>query len=701
VQITKHIPLQLLFWILLSSLLAGKTYTSTSYYIAYNDKEKTEFALIMPSVNKIYTHKAGYIASKDLHQIDQQFSSFPLYDNGRLCFPALTKKADGKNGASLMANHCYQVDFFYTQKEILPQGAVFMLTYTPTDTVYEGIAGNAKSFKMVKQGDTLYAKNSITEENYASFTFYLYDGKITLDESNTSNEFDKASYKGLYFYYKKLSVSQYQLSQMTDTVFNALDKTQKRQVAHTLLSTFFFGYPLKTLEKKIASETFISDLKDALEKDITDKAWLEEYILNDTFFKQYSKWYQPQSITILTRFYAMKHLDRYFIHNWIAYILTQTIMFSPAYELESTHTSNIANTYNRIVTMLNNDSGIRYMTYVHMMSEDNWRRFRSPEDNGREMLEIFTLDTNDSHVPIAAKALKNWKLNTDSDTLEVSLNENRTPLKLFGKTIYNGDDFYRELVKSDAFIYGVTHRLIDFFFPRKSDDDKKSMIESIVKSQPESWKDILYQIVFSKNYLLKNSRAQSGEETFFSLAKIMQMKHNRSTFRVLKTALENMHQATMKYKLGKLQRVPLDTLSFAYYSQYIRDNILLRRSDPKKDDDYDAWGRQGWSDSFIASDNYTLNSKDDEESLKTYVNYLFKSLIAREANDDEIALFTQYMIEDREGKRLFKDTFNIFKADKDSDKQTEKQEERKRNITQIVLDYISRLDMTYSQQEVK
>jgi len=655
----------------------------------------------MPSVNKIYTHKAGYIASKDLHQIDQQFSSFPTYDNGRLCFPALKKEADGKDGASLMANHCYQVDFFYTQKEILPQGAVFMLTYIPTDTVYEGIAGNAKSFKLVKQGDTLYAKNSITEENYASFTFYLYDGKITLDESNTRNEFDKASYKGLYFYYKKLSVSQYQLSQMTDTVFNALNKTQKRQVAHTLLSTFFFGYPLKTLEKKIASKTFISDLKDALEKDITDKAWLEEYILNDTFFKQYSKWYQPQAITILTRFYAMKHLDRYFIHNWIAYILTQTIMFSPAYELESTHTSNIANTYNRIVTMLNNDSGIRYMTYVHMMSEDNWRRFRSPEDNGREMLEIFTLDKNDSHVPIAAKALKNWKLDTDSDTLEVSLNENRIPLTLFGETIYNGDDFYRELVKSDQFMYGVSSRLIDFFFPQKSEDEKKVMVAAIVKSEPESWKDIFYQIVFSQNYLLKNQRAQSGEETFYSLAKIMEMKHKRSTFRELKYALENMHQATMKYKLGKLQRVPLDTLSFAYYSQYIRESILLRRSDPKKIEDYDSWRRQGWSDHFIANSNYTLNNKDDEESLKNYINYLFSALIAREANSDEITLFTNHMIEDRDGKRLFKDTFNIFKTDEDSDKQIEKREERKRNITQIILDYISRLDMTYSQQEVK
>jgi len=60
-----------------------------------------------------------------------------------------------------------------------------------------------------------------------------------------------------------------------------------------------------------------------------------------------------------------------------------------------------------MVTALNDQEGLRFITYKHMMSEDNWRRFRSPEDNGREMLEIYNLDFNDAHVPISAKALQN------------------------------------------------------------------------------------------------------------------------------------------------------------------------------------------------------------------------------------------------------------------------------------------------------
>ena len=39
-----------------------------------------------------------------------------------------------------------------------------------------------------------------------------------------------------------------------------------------------------------------------------------------------------------------------------------------------------------------------------MASEDNRQHCRNKEDNGREMLEIFTLDMDDSHVPIAGES---------------------------------------------------------------------------------------------------------------------------------------------------------------------------------------------------------------------------------------------------------------------------------------------------------
>lgn len=508
------------------------------------------------------------------------------------------------------------------------------------------------------------------------------------------------SYKGLTFYYQGLTPSQYKLDQLTNDEFNALGSAQKLQVANKLLTTLFFGYPQKELQAKIDSDNFINGIRTGLEEEKTDKAWLESYILDEDKFRQYSSYNEPQAINILSRFYAMKDLDSYFFKNWVAYILTQTIMFSPAYELSTTHTPNISRVYNRIVTFLNEESGMRFITYVHMMSEDNWRRFRSPEDNGREMLEIYQLDMDDAHVPIAGKALQNWKLNTDNDTLEVGLNQNTTALNLFGTTIYNGDDFYRELVKSDLFTKGVTKRLVDFFFPEASAAKKQQITETIVSSQPETWQDILLQIVFSEEYLLHNQRAQSAEETFFSLAKKMDYKHRTSTLAYFKESLEDMHQASMKYKLGKIERVPLDTLSFAYYHKFIRNEVLLRRSNPDAVNDYDSWSRSGWSDSFISFDTFDHDSNNDTVSLDAFVNYLFKTTTSRAASSEELKLFRDHMIESRDGKKLFRYEFNMFVTYDDAERQTRKREENKRNIAFIVLDYISRLDTTYRQSEV-
>ena len=541
--------------------------------------------------------------------------------------------------------------------------------------------------------------STATDNTSTSISTNNTNSDTQTNTNNEEDEFSRSQYRGLNFYYKNMPSSEYRLTQLPDASYNQLNETQKLQVADKLLSTLFFGYPLQEIQEKIASGSFIESVKSGLDVDKTDKEWLENYIIDEDIFSQKS--YNEQvAVDILTRFYAMEKLDSYFIKNWTAYILTQTIMFSPAYELESTHTPNIARVYNRLVNMLEVESGMRYITYVHMMSEDNWRRFRSPEDNGREMMEIFTLDMDDSHVPLAGQALKNWKLDRDSDTLVVSLNENRQPLSLFGTTIYNGDDFYREMAKSDLFTTGVTRRLVDFFFPNAAMEKRVQITNTIVSSSPETWQDILLQIVFSEEYLLNSSRAKSAEELFFPLAKKMNFKHRRATLHDFKYALEEMHQASMKYKLGKLKRVPLDTLSFANYHKYIREHIALKKSNPSKVDEYDAWDRQGWDESFIANENFNFDAGNEVASLNSLINYIFKATISRTASTAELALFREHMLVEEAGEQTLYSTFDMFRTNDDPVKQEKYREDNKRNIATIVLDYISRLSETYTLKEV-
>jgi len=492
------------------------------------------------------------------------------------------------------------------------------------------------------------------------------------------------TYKGLRFYSQNLPYSAYKLEQLSDADFNALSFENQLKVSDKLLASLFFGYPLDVLKSKIDSGSFISGVKDGLKVDKNDLTKVENYIADENYFaRSYSN---MEVLNILARFYALEHLDRHFLIDWSSYILTQTIMFSPAYELESSHEPNTERVYTRLVRSLEEQASMRYVTYLHMISSDNWRRFRSPEDNGREMMEIYLLDFDDAKVPLAGQALQNWKLDRDNDTLVISLNENSKPISLFNTTVYNGDDFYRELAKSNAFTTGVVQRLVDFFFTTHSVTQKTQIVSKIVKSKPETWQDILVQIVFSKEFLLHSNRAKSAEELFYSMVRKVEYKHFDRTFHYFSSALEEMHQASMKYKLGKLERVPLDTLSFINYHKYIREWIMLQHVSSDNLNNYTKWDSQGWKPSFIAEENFTLNPNNPKESLSSFINYLFQSTISRSVTTAELKLFEDHMLEIVEGKVEYRYAFDLI--------------ERRDNATVLVMDYISRLSELYRFQKV-
>ena len=601
---------------------------------------------------------------------------------------------------------------------IAPNKPAFTITPNSTtyeDTTYISIRGEVGSTVYVNgrkvgtidnTGRTIIGLDTSGSEGIKHFNIILMDkagnksDALALEITKIANPKYNLEYKGLTFYQQNISPENYTLDRLTDEEFNTLTETEKLKVANKLLSTLFFGYPQDVLLEKINSGHFISDVYNGLNEDRTDKEWLETYIIDDDIFQQ-SKYNEQEAVDILSRFYAMKDLDKYFLHNWIAYTLTQTIMFSPAYELDTSHPGNIENVYSRIVSMLNVDSSMRYITYVHTMSEDNWRRFRSPEDNGREMLELFHLDENDAHVPIAGQALQNWRLDVESDTLAVGLNQNTQPLHLFGTIILNGDDFYRELVKSSLFTKGVSTRLVNYFFPEEESAKKSQIITSILASTPETWQDIMLQIVFSSEYLLHSSRTKSAEELFFSLSKKMDYKHYRGTFQRFKVQLSSMNQAMMKYKLGKRTQVPLDTFSFSTYHKYIRERLFINRSIPEEIDNYYAYGRQGWDKNFIDDKMFDPNESNIKQTLESLVIYLFNTIISRNPTAQELALFHKHMTLISNNTLRFDYPFNVFTTNNDQEVQEENREIRKRNITYIVLDYLSRLTETYTQGKVR
>ena len=189
----KIIVIPLMIFYIFFNVLNAQEYSKTSYYVAYDTADKTQFVLVMPSVQKAYTHRAGEIAAEDLKRVDNQFVWFPKYSRGELCFSKLKENALKENGAEVMAGKCYKVNFFYTQKETTPKGVVFILYYAPADKVYEGFAGDGLSFQVVKEGEEVYNKNSITEADYSHFTFDIGKGIVKgivqqISEANSGDE---------------------------------------------------------------------------------------------------------------------------------------------------------------------------------------------------------------------------------------------------------------------------------------------------------------------------------------------------------------------------------------------------------------------------------------------------------------------------------------------------------------------------------
>ncbi len=495
-------------------------------------------------------------------------------------------------------------------------------------------------------------------------------------------------YEGMPLYTRNMPISAYRLTSLSNAEFNALTLAQKRIVADKLLATLYFGLPKTAFETMIQSPTFISDIQTMITQKRNDIGAIETR-LNDNGEEEgheFEFWRWPEGTAqisrILARFYILEHLDKHYIDYWSAYILTSTIMFSPAYELESSHTPNIDRVYGDLVRHQRDDCSIEYLTFMHMISEDNWRRFRSPEDNGREMLEIFLLDFNDSHVPMAGQTLKNWKLDRESDTLVIGLDDNTQPVSLFGTSVTDGFDFYRELAKSDAFIKGTASRLVDIYFPNHTQAQKNGIIDDLIDSGIGTWQDLLLQIVFSKAYLLESDKPKSAEELFYSQSRKTYFGYRSDFFSRFAQALLEMHQAPMKYKLGRYTEVPLDTQSFLSYHKAIREGMMIQNKLVYSD----GWVTSGWQAQRLLADSVFsgVPPNNPKAAAERLIDHLFLSTLVRPATQQEKNFFTAHFLN---SDGTYKYEFDLFQEDDPL--------EGRIRAGIAVMDYISRLAEFY------
>lgn len=428
-------------------------------------------------------------------------------------------------------------------------------------------------------------------------------------------------------------------ARLTTTEFSKLDAQQQYQVANKLMGTLFkgvspedfFDLTAGTAELKVgAGKTILGDVEKALKKPLANPgAYLERISLNHLFVEERRA--TAESLAIIREY----PLSKSSFEAWMAYVLANTILFSPAEEIDSADFVDVQKVYNKLVDRLAAGDSVREIVYKHMVSQENWRRFRSPEDNTREMIEIYLgLFDRDEDVPKASIACKNWYLTGEAEgyQLVVGLDENTEPQRIFDRWVTTCQEFYRAVADHPLVIPRIVTVLVDHFFTDSSSEMRADMVKSIVSARPASFHDIFTHIILSRTYLLKAERPKSLEETFFNLADRIHWQADNRFYRNLTNpsgnssfpTLHNMKQPNMSLKLGRFAQQPLDSLSFAYYHQAIRERLLLDR----KTNAFSTTDA-GWQTEFLQQADFL--SGDD------FVNYLFVAVLGRKASTDELA----------------------------------------------------------------
>lgn len=353
---------------------------------------------------------------------------------------------------------------------------------------------------------------------------------------------------------------------------------------------------------------------------------------------------------------------------WMAYILANTILFSPAEEIDSATYIDIQRIVSGLVKAMREDVSIRDIILAHMKSQSNWRRFRSPEDNTREMFEIYLgLFDRDNEVPKASIACKNWSLTDGDANYELHIDEmteNTEPQYVLEQWITTCADFYEAVARHPLVIPRMVTFIVDNFFPNLVSEKRAKLVEDILSTNPVRFHDIFMPIIFSEEFLLRNAKAKTFEETFLNVAKRIRWENRRSFINDLTNrnsatpTLFKMNQPAMSLKLGRFKDQPLDSLSFAFYHVAVRDYLLIQQTN--------RWG--SWGRSFIREGDYF-------EDANAFVDFLFMSVLARKSTANEFSVLNQ----------AFVDTNNT---------------RDRYDQTRITFDYISQLPELYYSNEI-
>ncbi len=502
---------------------------------------------------------------------------------------------------------------------------------------------------------------------------------------------------------------------LSDQSFNSLNVFEQYRVANKLYSTLYKGIGVADFFKLdaglAAPETinggqYIGGLMQRLQTDlpIAEQQRLDLAILGSDVVETGTTQVLDAKYTFsrdkarelpLARIHTYP-ISRQVYVQWMAWHLANSILFSPASELDSADMNDVQTVFRRLSNGIASNTPIQTLVLEHMRSEANWRRFRSPEDNTREMMEVFLhLEDQDADVPAASKACQDWYLTDENQGYKLSYTDfpNTEPQEVLGMSVTTCDDFYQVVAQHPNLLPTIAGVLVRHFYADKGFDYQVQMVEAIVAQQPTTFDALFSLIIFSEEYLLNNERMRSYEEIFLATAERLRWRTRDDTFRSLasgrgglnRSYMAEMGWPAMSAKLGRIGGVATDSLSFANFHKGLREDLFL--------------DKYRWSRSLGVQEQEPLDETDEQMSVSEYerrialnkqlkrltiselIDYLFLTTALRPATELERSeltrLYDEYGFLRHEEERSYVNTWSMS------------------SLARMTFDYTSRLSEIY------
>lgn len=544
--------------------------------------------------------------------------------------------------------------------------------------------------------------------------------------------------------------------------FNQLSPDDQFMVANKMLSTMYRGLPMdqffdleQGLEAPVVQyDNFISRTQARLKKPLSqaERQGFDERILgldddvdtpeDESIQARYRAFDNDQPHQIYMARMQTYPLSKDQFVSWMSYFLANTIMFSPAREMDSTNYQDIIRVLGYLDGSLSTDKTIREVVRGWLHNLSRWRVSRSAENHALEMFELYLGVFNDTpeeqqNTINGGKACDSWYLTDNSADYQLLKDltkpEGTKAYEVFGKYVTNCDDLYDVVAGHPRLIPRVTEVIVNYFLDGSTTAIKQGLIQDIVNSNPVTFDDVFLGIMFSKAFLLSSTRAKTFEENALNFLNAMYWTPRANSGELDRSVMDRlldsdrfdsgndigvhrMGWAAMDYKIGRTPFLPMDVLSFATYHKAIRKEVLLNnrafdgRNFPKATDFTEAAEPREPPFPIHAGAFYvegTENLKPELESLtaKEFIDFVFLTALGRRAVEAEIDAFLieggpdiydeQGVLLDDNRNHLTEDDEGVYQLRRAGNGNGELYEYWVDDFAEVMLDYISRLPEFY------